>query len=111
MKHLIQQYDWKPKYYDPFADKKEFAKQIEVHHVSRLYGVMMARIFAGNSAIDIMFSESECFDVVGAHKVMEFLLPRFDDGNGGYETLWEWQAAQMRYYMKHIIQQYGWAPK
>ena len=68
MKHIIQQYGWKPKNYDRFADKKEFAKEIEAHHVSRLYGVMMARLFASNSAIDSMFLERECFDAVGAVK-------------------------------------------
>ena len=68
MKHIIHQYGWKLKYYGPFADKKEFAKEIEAHYVCRLYGVMMARIFAGDSDIDNIFSGCKCFDAIGAVK-------------------------------------------
>ena len=45
------------------------------------------------------------------HKVLEWMLPRFDKEGGGRETLWEFQAARMRNYMKHIIEVYNYKPK
>jgi hypothetical protein len=42
-------------------------------------------------------------------KVFEWLLPRFGDGND--ETLFEFQAARMRNYMRKRIVEDGWTPK
>ena len=40
---------YKPKYYGPYADKKDQVKEIEAHYFPQFYGVMMARIFSGNT--------------------------------------------------------------
>ena len=45
------------------------------------------------------------------HKVMEHLLPRFEDTEAGQQSLWEWQAARMRNYMKHLVMHHGYKPK
>ena len=44
-------------------------------------------------------------------KVMEFCLPRFDDTEGGQQSLWEWQAARMRNYMAYLCVYHGFKPK
>ena len=45
------------------------------------------------------------------HKVMEHLLPRFEDTEAGQQSLWEWQAARMRNYMKYLVMHHGYKPK
>ena len=45
------------------------------------------------------------------HKVMEHLLPRFEDNVAGQQSLWEWQAARMRNYMKYLVLHHGYKPK
>ena len=37
------------------------------------------------------------------HKVMEHLLPRFDNTEAGEQSLWEWQAARMRNYLHEVF--------
>ena len=62
----MEEYNYKPKYYDPFAEKGDFNKEIEGDHVCRLYGVMMARMLSGNMSIEKMYSTWEWFDVIGS---------------------------------------------
>ena len=64
MNYLILYYDYKPKYYDPYADKKDEVKEIQAHHIACFYGVTMAQIFSCRTLIDTMFSVCECLDSV-----------------------------------------------
>ena len=41
--YLIKRYNFKPRYFDPFHEKPEKRKDIEAHHIQRLYGVFMNR--------------------------------------------------------------------
>ena len=68
MKHIVHKYNYRPKYYDPFADRGDFTKEIEGDHVCRLYGVMMARMLSGNISIDKMYSIRKLFDAIGPVK-------------------------------------------
>ena len=45
------------------------------------------------------------------HKVMEWMLLQIDKEGGGRETLWEFQAARMRNYVKHIVGVFNYKPK
>ena len=45
------------------------------------------------------------------YKVMDHLLPRFEDTAAGQQSLWEWQAARMRNYMKYLVMHHGYKPK
>ena len=45
------------------------------------------------------------------HKVIEYLLPRFKNSEVGQQSLWEWQAARMRNYMKYLVMHHGYKPK
>ena len=44
-------------------------------------------------------------------KVVEYLLPRFDNMLAGYQSFWEWQAARIQNFMNYLILHNGYKPK
>ena len=68
MTYLILYHTFKLKYYNPVGAKKDDFKYIQTNHVTRFYGVMMARIWSNNTSVANMWSVREILDDVPSMK-------------------------------------------